>query len=357
MAEEITLTIAGQVFGGWTSVEVSRRLDALAGSFNMEMTERWPGHPDKWQITAGSPCSVAVGKDKVFTGYVDEVDPSYDAGRHQVRVTGREKTADLIDCSAIHKPGSWKNRRIEQIAAELASPFGIATKAVTATGAPFPAFALQQGETVFEAIDRMAKQRGLLPVTNEDGDLEFRRPGQTKASYRLVEGDNIEGGSFRNDAKARFSDYIIKGHGVGADFLSGTKASRPSASAKDPGMPRYRPLLIVHNVGATTASLTDRAKWEATTRAAKGQEATLKVVGWRSRDGALYRFDQLVTASAPTLGVEGELLVSGVKYSLDSRGGVTDLTLVRKEAFSLLALPAKRGKGPGVDFLETDPND
>ena len=206
---------------------------------------------------------------------------------------------------------------------------------------------------MFEAIERMARQRGVLSVTNAAGELELRRPGSTRGGYSLVQGVNIESAGFTNDVSDRFSQYMLKGHAGGGDFLLGTTSSQPSASAKDEGVTRYRPLLIVNEDVSSGASLSDRARWEATVRAGKGQAVRVTVSGWRDPSGKLYEIDRLVRVKAPMIGVDAELLVSAVKFGLSDKGSRTELTLVRKEAFSLVALPPKKKgkKGQGVDAL------
>ncbi len=333
MADQLILTVGGREYGGWKAVSLTRGIDALVGQFTISLSERWPGQPTSWGIEAGDECKVYLGADLVLTGYVDRVSYSIDPSRHPVQVSGMEKTEDLTDCSAVHTPASWKNRKLEQIAADLAKPFGIGVKAVASTGAAFPTFALQQGETVFEAIDRMAKLRGVLPVTTAAGDLELIQPGKTPAGYALQQGVNLETVSFDNDVADRFSEYLTKGY-------SRDGKSRPKGTAKDAGVGRYRPMLIVSDDHSTTASLTDRAKYEASVRAGRGQQITAGVTGWRSRDGALYQPDRLVDVKAPIVGIDAQLLLYSVTWSLDERGRRSELKLSPKEAFSLEPIPA-----------------
>lgn len=333
MADDINIKVASQILRGWKSVSVTWGIDALAGRFSLYLSHRWPGDPADWGIKGDDACQVFIGDDKVITGWIDTPDHSIDPNRHPFGVSGSSKTVDLIDCSAIHTPGSWKNRKLEQIASDLAAPFGIKVKAVASTGAAFPTFALQQGEKVFDAINRMARQRGVLPITTPEGDLELIQPGKSAAGYSLIEGENIETATLVDSRVDRFSEYILKGY-------SADGRSRPKAIAKDAGVTRYRPLLIVNDDDSTPATLSDRAKYEATTRAGKGREATVVVSGWRSADGQLYRPDRLVPVRAPSIGLDEELLIKSVTFTRDATGTRTRLALSPKEAFSLMAVPA-----------------
>jgi prophage tail gpP-like protein len=342
VADLVTLTIGGRRFDGWKTVSIERSLDALSASFELGLTDRWEGQPDRWEIETGAPCEVFIGGDQVVTGYIDGATYEIDGETRSITVRGRDRTADLFDCSAIHTPGSWKARKLEQIAADLLKPFGLTARALAPTGAAFDKFALQQGESVFEVITRLCRQRGLLAITNEAGELLFTVPGSTAAGYSLELGINIEALKFTNDAADRFSDYHLKGYSRGGD------ASRPKASAKDAGVRRYRPLLIINDEAASAASLASRAKWEATVRAGQAQQVEAVVSGWRDANGSLYRIDRLAPVRARLAGVDDTLLVSGVAFTLDSTGSRTRLSLVRKEAFSQEPIPAQARKGGAI---------
>lgn len=70
----------------------------------------------------------------MLTGYIDDFIPSYDADNVEIRVMGRDKTGDLVDCSVVHSSGKWKGVRLEQVAADVCCPFGITVITETPTG-------------------------------------------------------------------------------------------------------------------------------------------------------------------------------------------------------------------------------
>lgn len=341
----VTLKIGGRRFDGWTSVSIDRRLDALCGAFALGLTDRWPGQPERWRIETGDQAQLLVDDEPVVNGWIDRARYKVTAHNHPLDVAGRSRTCDLVDCSAIHSPGSWRGRTIGQIATDLTRPFGIAVTVVGDPGPPFSRFALEPGETVLAAIERMTVLRGLLATTDAAGDLVLQRPSEQSAGFELVEGVNFEEVEFDNDVTERFSEYTVKGHDA-SDESAGTRAARPSGRAEDPGVRRYRPLQIIADEEATTASLQDSARWEASVRAAKAQTVTGSVSGWRSPDGRLYQPNVLVPVRAPIVGVTAELLVAGVRFKRSAReGSRTELTLVRKESFSLKPVaeaPARR---------------
>lgn len=341
-ARNITLKVGDRLFDGWTSVEVETGIDALSGRFSLALSDRWPGQPDQWKIEAGDACRLFVGDAPVLSGWIDRASLSLDPDSHPVTMDGRERTCDLVDCSALNQPGFWTGRTVLQIATELAQPFGIAVSADVDVGRPFDRFALEPGETVFEAIERMTRVRGLLMLTTVDGDLRLTRPAQTRAAYALEEGVNLKSVAFVNDVAGRFSRYLVKGHDA-SDESAGTAAARPSAEATDPAIRRHRPLLIVNDEESTTATLEETARWETTVRAGQSQSVTARLSGFHAPDGSLYAANVLVPVRAPSVGVEADLLVESVRFSRSARQGAsTELRLAPPQAYSLQPIPEPR---------------
>ncbi len=114
--DRISLSAGGQVYSGWTKVSITRSLENMAGSFDLELTYKWQGSDDKYKafvepIKQGQPCVVKIGNDTVITGYVDDWVPSYDENQVIIAVSGRDKTADLVDCSVeyANSDDGWTN--------------------------------------------------------------------------------------------------------------------------------------------------------------------------------------------------------------------------------------------------------
>ena len=339
--EAVTLAVGGGRHEGWTSIRVTRAIDSLASSFSLELTERWADRPTRFTLEAGVSCAVEIGGETVITGYIDTLDPGIDPQQHSIAIGGRDRAADLIDCSAIATPGSWRGASLEAIAAELAKPFGITVTARAPTGPPLRQFALQQGESVQAVIERLGRFAGLLAVSTPAGMVELIAPAESAPVMTLIEGVNILSASATHDVTGRFSDYLVKGQAAGDDHVNGRTVAGPSGSATDPAVKRHRPLLLIAEEQSTLANLAVRARWEASTRAGRAQTAQVTLLGWRRPDGALHAPASTVTLDAPSLFMTGAMLVQQVALVLDERGEVAELTLVPPAAWSQLPVPEK----------------
>ncbi len=339
MADAVTLTIGAERHEGWTAVDVTRAIDTMCGSFRLELADRWADRRERFKLEAGADCSIQVAGQTLITGFIDTLSPSLDGAAHPISVAGRDRTADLVDCSALATPGSWRDASIEDIAAELAKPFGITVTANVATGPKLRRFAIQQGETIQAAIERLCRFAGLLAVSTATGSLALIVPAAGPPVVTLTEGINILSAAATHDVSGRFSRYVVKGQAAGDDHANGRTVSQPRGEATDPAVTRYRPLLVIGEEQTTISNAAVRARWEASTRAGRAQSAIVTVQGWRDDAGALFAPNTSVMLDAPALFMHGRMLIQAVSFRLDDRGTVAELTVTPPEAWSQLAIP------------------
>jgi prophage tail gpP-like protein len=342
---ELTLLIDGQRFGGWTEVECVRGIEQAAGSFRVVYTDRWDGQPVPCPIQAAVRVQVQMDGETVITGYVDSAVMEFDGESHSLTIEGRDAAGDLIDASAVTKHGGqWLNAGLSQIAAELAQPFGIAIQADADEGEKFTSFALQEGETVFEALDRMTRMRALLLISDGQGGLRLTRAGADTAGA-LIEGQNIVKGRAELDVKGCYSSYICRGQIQATDELDAETAYQQRAEASDPSVTRYRPLVITAEDQGYQKSIQARAEWECRRRAARSARIHLTVQGWRDSAGQLWRPNVMAPVRSSMLGIDGELLIVKVRQTLDGRGTFTELTLSQRGGYDLDPANAQKGRG------------
>lgn len=337
MPDVVILNVGGQRHEGWTNVSVTLSIEAIAGSFELGLTELWPDQPTRRVVKPGQECTLSIDDDLLITGRVDEAAPEYNAVSHSISITGRDATGDLVDCSALNEPGEWKNVGLVAIAASVCKPFAISVSAQTDTGKPFTRFAMQPGESAFEVIERACRARAVLPVSDGNGGLVFARAGTARRQTALVYGENIVQAEAAFSDIERYSQYIVRGQQPGDDSWGAQVASEPEARAEDPAIGRYRPLVILAEV-PEGQSFEDRAKWEATVRAGRARKANYTVQGWRDEGGALWRPNALVKVDDTMLGINETMLITSVTFSRSEDGTTTQLSLVKPSSYELIAL-------------------
>ena len=198
----IELLVNGVLYGGWTSVSISRSIGTAAGAFNIECTENVGGEAIHWPIRPNDECEVRVAGQVVIKGYIDKTTLDVSDSSHSIAVAGRDKTGDLVDCAAAVK--QWRNVSILDLAKELCAPFGIEVILETEPGKPLAVFKTEPGETVFKALERAAKIAGILLVQAR-GALVLTHAGAQQAATPLVLGGNIKSGTADYDYSERFA--------------------------------------------------------------------------------------------------------------------------------------------------------
>lgn len=336
MAEDVTLTVGGSAIGGWTSVRVTRRCEAVTNDFDVALTERFPGQPNDVVIQAGAPCTVALGGDTVITGYVDTYNRSYDGHAHPVSILGRGKCQDLVDCSAEYPAGQVSNVNALQLAQALAKPYGITVTAKDDPGAILPQFNVNLGETAWEIIEKVCRYAALLAYEGTDGNLVLSRIGDTTAASGFVEGQNVQAASVSTTMSNRYSD-------IGCSLVSTQTfndvgpAGGPYDQEPDPNVPRHRLIYIVAEAVAGGQDLCKRrAQWEIARRAGRSRQVRVTTDSWRDSAGALWAPNTKAPFSLPGLKIpDATWAISEVTYRRDQRGTTAELMLMDPTAFTL----------------------
>jgi prophage tail gpP-like protein len=335
--DDVSLIVNGKVLSGWMEVRVTRSIERFPSDFEIDMTEMYPGEANAFQVVPGDSCQVALGDDIVLTGYVDGYRPSLSPGNHSIRIYGRSKCSDLVDCAA-----EWPGSQIVgvsalQIAQTLAFAFGIAVEGIPEDQTPIPIMNLNLGEDSYSVIERVCRYRGLLAYDLPDGSLRLARAATIRSSSGIQEGKNVQACSVDWRIDGRFSEYVVMSPSMvllqdigDLGFLSVT--------VKDPGVRRHRR----HYITAESATISyeialRRADWEYRRRAGRSAVLHVTVDSWRDVNGMLWEPNTLVALSLPSMKVvDKHWLIVDVTYKRDGSTGTTcELRIMPPEAFEV----------------------
>lgn len=333
----VTLSINGQIYDGWTDITIETGLKDCAGKIDMPVTERWAGKqpPTPWQIKPFDKVVVMIGADIAMTGYVEGYNPSYAGTDHNVRVSGRSKTCDLIDCMPDVGAGQFSGSKLDAIARAICAKFGISVTVQCDVGDAFPDATLEKTETAFSFLEKLARQRSVLLTDDEKGNLVITQAGKGGiSSGALIEGDNILSASAKLSAEKRFQQYVVLSQ-TPLSFDGQEAHTDIVGTATDAGCPRYRRFAEMAEDPADDGMAQKRANWRKLHNYGECTEATITVQGFRQPNGKLWTKNQLIPVKSPMLAVDLQLLISEVKFSMSDRTGrTTQLTVAPKEAFT-----------------------
>lgn len=343
----VVSTINGTVFNGWKSVSITKNIDTMAHGFSMEIFDSFLPLKKNWPLKPGVKVKISIGKERVITGFIDVLDIGFDATSRTFTVSGRSAPSDLIDCSHVGDT-EFTNISLEELAKQLVAPFGLKVF-LSVVPETIDKFAIKPGETVFEALDRAARLQGFFWISTRGGNIRLTRAARVRAFSQIAQGFNLTGASLSIDNSARFSEYSVKGQSAGGDEIPGLTAAQPEGSAKDGGITRFRPLLIIAEGAVDTAKATKRAQWEMSNRIAQGFQVSATVDSWLQEDGSLWGINQLVRFNSQFIGVKSNLLIAGIEQTKSFSGGTsTNFTLVPKNSFD----PQPEANAGGDELLE-----
>jgi prophage tail gpP-like protein len=336
-AEFAELIINGTPFRDWTSVQVTREFGQGASYAQFTCTEAVGADgafAKNWasmQIKPGDACTIRLAGQPVITGWVYMRQTSFDAGRHGVQILAMSLTKDAVDSSAPVSTGEFKNQNWEAIARRVLQPHGVGLVMRAAGTKPFERADIIPGETVFQFLERLARQRGLALTDDAQGNMvavdKFTNAG---GAARLVEGQNIIAARVTIQNLALNGPYADLSQATGNDERNGKKASQ--IRGEHPGIDRFRPMEIVgEHPAINQEEATARAKLEGGWRDGEEINAEVTTYGWQKPDGGLWEVGQPVYVWSPMAMLDMNLYAQSVTFTQDDGGGtLTSLGLVRE---------------------------
>lgn len=343
-ADILTLQAGNQILTGWQRVQVMRSMDSIPANFDIEVTEKYPDTPDI-DIQPGQPCKVTIGNDLVLTGYVDRYAAIVSASAHTIRISGRSKSQDLVDCSAFFGNKDTptfqiKNTNALGVITALAEPYGVTVQSMAGPGTDIPQLNINVGETAWEIIDRMIRVSGMVAYDMPDGSLMLARAGTDNMGSGFALGQNIEQADITYSMDQRFSDYQGYFLAVTTYGVQGQSLTDPAAGPvhHDTGVTRFRKRFVVSEQVTDGQSMADqRAVWECNRRAGRAQQFNVTCDSWRDAAGTLWAPNHLAQISAKQLKLvtsDKPWCIGGVTYVRDENGQHSTLILMPVEAFS-----------------------
>ncbi len=346
----VSIVVGGQRLSGWQDVRIQRSLESVPPTFDLGLTERYPGEAGQIVIEPGDPCQIMLGADVVLTGYVDRYTASISPDQHNIRISGRGTCQDLVDCSAKTEGYQLNNHTLVGIAKKLCQPFGIQVKAPDGDGAVVPQFNIILTETPYEVIERIARWANFLVYEDTDGSLVIARVGDAEMASGFALGSNIQaadasfsmdnryteiGAVFTSTAFLNDPPPMPGALGPVIQFVPGSQVFDKSFPVRADGQPRMRPLIIVSEQTQNDPKIAAaRARWDMARRFGRSQQVNVTCDSWRDSDGGLWELNALAPLNMPALKLTNQTwLISSVTFVRNEDGTTAELTLMPKEAF------------------------
>lgn len=332
--DEVALLIDGVRFRRWGSVRIIRSLDAMdTVEFEAPFDQDLPGFRESFRPFSYKDIDITVGGEPLFSGTMVAVSPVVDKDRRSVSVSGYSKPGVLNDCTspASSYPLEFDNQGLQEIAAKLIEPFGLAVEFQNEQGAVFERVASDPSKKVLTFLIELAKQRNLIISSTPTGVLLFARSTPTGSPVAILE----QGSSPVTDISPFFTPQEYYSHITGVEpVITGLAGSQ--FTVKNPrllGVTRPLVFTVQDTLNADVKSSVD-----AKASRMFGNAATY-VVGvdtWRDPSGALWAPNTTVKLTAPGAMVysEYEFIIRSVEFNRDRASETALLSLVLPGSFS-----------------------
>lgn len=338
--------INGDAYVGWKGLTIDRSIEDAVSTCSFTSPLRWPNDPNPTRVRPGDLIQVHDDGEQMFYGYADVPQIDSETDGHTVAIDARSATSDLVDCSVVTEPYAWKQKTMLEIANLITLPYRVPvldyTLADEVIGRPID-FRTELGEFVFDAIERMAQDAGVLVTDDGDGNIVLTKARSVfglldeRIGLPVIEyGVNTASASgvFRHDQ--RYSEYWVFGQRPGNNADSGAAVALQRVIVGDPEVQRTRILSIQSTQMATLEQLKARGAWEAVTRAGRSVSLTYGMVGWRRPDGKLWAPGQLVTVRDKPRAVNATMVIASVSWTDASDSKGISVTVAPPEGFELM---------------------
>lgn len=354
----ITLELNGIEHEGFTSISVTRSLNAISGAYSFNLTSDGKVSLPTY---GGQPCRVLIGDIPVVNGFIETISASYDSSEHTLSLTGRDKTADVIDSSTLidEVTANVSLKSLIQQALSTNGIYDILVKNNVFGLAHFGANdteAAECGETIFSFISKYAKKRNVLLTSDGDGNIVITRVGTQQAETSLInavngEENNILTATGNYNATQLFHKYVVRAQknpvvewkGRPTEVTPNTAAAEDqSAEITDGDIRETRTLEISGQLTGSKNDCQDLVGWTSNIRRGKGFKYTATVQGFHQDEAKtrLWVPNELVMIQDDFIGasesLESTMLIDKVTYNFDTDGGsTTTIECIDKNSYSI----------------------
>lgn len=345
--EVITVSVGGMNYTAFKIAQVRAAFNEAARSFRLEVAAELGASATNAIFKVGTKLTIMSNGDLLLTGFVDQKQPRIEATNAMIAVSGRSNSADLVDSSAKHETGQFEDKDPLEIGNEVSQ--GIGAKFTTDQQLEkVEQYQVNPGESCFRLVEKMARQQGMTICGEADGNAKITKAGSKRHAGGLIEGRNILTGTADHNGSNRHSEYTVRGQ---RPFGHGVDNLEIEAIARDKGVDRHRPIIIIQDEDTTKERTKKRAKNRKDRAAGHALKATIDTQGFRDESGKLWEPGYLVWVESPFLDIAQDMLIESVSYMQSEQGSIATIGLTDPRSYG-----GKGGKGnkSGSEWSQDD---
>jgi hypothetical protein len=289
--QDATITIGDRAIP-MESCSVMRSIDTALDGWSM-VTHFDPNDNEMYNLLRPyqyQKSQVYLGKTLAGTGYY--FTPETDTGSQRATLHFWSKPAHMMDSTL--KPGTYEANKIKlsQRAADLAQPHAVKVIYELDEDGIFDRIKANKTEKKGDHLLNLARQRGGLVTSTENGELLFTQAATGEPVLALIENTPpLLPVKSKYDGRARYGSYLAIGQSTG-------KAK--SATAVDENIPHSRFLTFTAD-DTRGGDIQTAAEWKKNKTIADSLSIDLPLSDWFDFDGNLIKENTIIEVFAPTL--------------------------------------------------------
>jgi prophage tail gpP-like protein len=363
MSDAVNIIVNGKEYTDFIDVSINKSIETLAGTFSFTTTST---SNINFPLKLNSECQIIVQGEQVINGYIEDLTIDYDSASHNIKVMGRDRTADLVDSTVGGSDTSQftpptNGITLKQFTENILVKFNRSSIEVIDNQGTKPfkdVMSIDYGAKVFDFLEKYAKKRQVLLTTNGDGNIVFTRAPLNKFVTPLLlsrdEPSTILKARIKYNNTKRFNKYICTTQDNPSSLADAISLPSVIAGSDEEGGQaiddQIRNSRIYHfeaEFSSDQNPLKERAIWEANFRKSQSEQRTYTVQGHIAKeDEQIWKPGYTVLVVDEYADLNSYLLVSSVNYRFSLEGGSTTiLKLLPEIAFSLLISKPRKEKG------------
>lgn len=366
---KITIDIDGKNFEGFTEATVTRSIENFSGTFSFSAF----GSPNiPFPIKISQLCVIKIESIPVITGYVEKIDVNYDATpSHTIKISGRDKTADIIDSTLGTFHDLTPPFTVEQLIKKVLDYLNIKDiKVISETQVEAIEKVIDTvsyGTGAFDHIESFIKTKQVLLTTDGYGNIVLTRASdkemKTKLSLEKNIVANILSAGISYDYTKRFYSYEASDSSSPVTPFFAKAITDPKQTTNVNGLQydteirHSRRYAFQPDSETENTDMKNRIIWELNFRKTQSKVYNVVVPEFKPQnDEGIWIPNRIVQINDDFAQLNTRWLISSVEYTYSlTDGSKTALKLVSRDGFTIKAEKPKKGKKEktGGNFFPT----
>jgi prophage tail gpP-like protein len=335
-SDKVKITCDGDLCEKFINFSLEKSIENFCGSFSFTITQ---STANRLGVRQGSRIVIDIADETVFTGLVEAIEHNQGFNQHSITISGRDKTAELIDSYILPKQykqndfiklmrivlddNGYKNIRIESDIRTLPKLLG-------------NSFVAEKDQKIFDFFDKLARLLNVILITDAYGDILITREGADLAvgGVNLTSGGiNALSSSLSVDSNETYKYIRI----IGSQKTDNSKKRlKQKVEFTDERASTKKRLIVSIGNNANRQTLESVANWYMAVKRGKGARYNTEVQGFLTNitSGILWQPNTILLLKDQANNINGSFLIQGVNYSQDSSGSKTSLSVCNIGSFS-----------------------